>query len=457
MPVTGIRLRVRTAAFIAGSFSLLLTTYFAISYLNIKSSLISRSDAEVLASLDKVVASLPADSRAIDLQSLANRYGNTGEAIVGFKIITGSDKPIPATGPAIVQSLLDSNHFVLRQLPMNFQVDGSPVRVFGKTSGKWTVLAAINTIAFEEVFEAMLRTYFIILAIGIILSFIIAIVTADLALKPLKLLVQSALLIRQDQVSTTLPTTTKTREINELAIVINDILGERDRNIDHLRNFTADAAHELRTPLTILRGELEVDLRTKQVSSEEREALESNLEEVKRLIRIVEDLMVLARAEQLSSTQETSGWAFTSLIEQIVSRLDGLISSKQLTIVRNFSFDGELPLVQQDVERIVYNIILNAIQYTPNGKHIYLLTELMDDALVFSVRDEGIGIAASDIPHVFDRFWRADTSRSRVSGGVGLGLSIARTFADRMGVGLSCESAVGVGTVMRCVFPLRVV
>jgi signal transduction histidine kinase len=134
-----------------------------------------------------------------------------------------------------------------------------------------------------------------------------------------------------------------------------------------------------------------------------------------------------------------------------------LISSKQLTIVRNFSFDGELPLVQQDVERIVYNIILNAIQYTPNGKHIYLLTELMDDALVFSVRDEGIGIAASDIPHVFDRFWRADTSRSRVSGGVGLGLSIARTFADRMGVGLSCESAVGVGTVMRCVFPLRVV
>ncbi|HET9135059.1 MAG TPA: ATP-binding protein [Candidatus Kapabacteria bacterium] len=453
MPVTGIRLRVRTAAFIAGAFSLLLTTYFAISYLSIKSSLISRSDTEVLAALDKVVASLSADSQRIDLPTLASRYGNTGEAIIGFKIISGSDKRIAATGPAIVQSLLDSGQFIFRQLPMNIQVGESPIRVFGKTLGRWRVLAAINTIAFQEVFEAMLRTYLIILAIGIFLSFIIAIATADLALKPLKLLVQSALQIRQDQVSTILPTTTKTREINELAILINDILSERNRNIDRLRNFTADAAHELRTPLTILRGELEVDLRIKQLSADEREALESNLEEVRRLIRIVEDLMILARAEQASETTKTQSWKLSELVTEILTRLDPLITSKQISIIRSDNINSEYKLSRTDTERILYNILLNALQYSSDGKSIYLSSEMVNGRLAYHVRDEGMGISQKDIPHIFDRFWRADTSRSRVSGGIGLGLSIVKTFADRLGIQIVCKSTVGTGTTITCFFP----
>lgn len=452
MVLSGFKLRFRTALFIAGAFSLLLTAYFAVSYLTIKSSLTDRSDTEVYAALDSLISGLPADAKPSDLSKLAARFGITGEASIGFKVISQGQLG-SAIGPPIIRTVLDSHHFVLRQLPMDFHVGVSTIRVFGRTIGERSALAAINTIAFEEVYEAMLRTYFLLLLSGILVSFVIAIITADLALKPLKLLVQSAVAIKESKSSTALPTQTKTREINELAIVINDILSERDRNIDRLRSFTADAAHELRTPLTILRGELEVDLRTKQLSADEREALESNLEEVRRLIRIVEDLMLLARAEQPTEKIEQSSWKLSELVGEIVDRLEPLATSKQITISNLVTTDRDYSFSRPDTERIVYNIILNAIQYTPNGKTIHLSSLEQGGDILLSVRDEGIGIAESDIPQIFDRFWRADTSRSRSSGGVGLGLSIAKTFADRLGISIECTSNLGIGTTMTCRFP----
>lgn len=461
---SAIRFSLRTALFIAGAFSIFLTIYFAVSYLSIKNSLIARSDAEVYEQTDSILASLrsPGDDR--NFLRLASLHNSTGETSIGYKL-TRAENPsvkIQSVGLPRLRSVLDSRTFFVSELPIEIKVGENTIRVVERSNKVFTVFAAINTIAFQEVFDAMLRTYLLLLITGIAFSFVIGMFTARLALKPLKILVDSARSIKDNSEGSQpeLPADTNTQEINELASVINDILHARDRNIAALRDFTADAAHELRTPLTILKGEFEVDLRTKQLSGNEKEAIESNLEEVQRLIKIVEDLLILARAEQASLQEDEKNiteWKIGEFLRYLVERLKSLIDEKGLAINTDLKADGIIRLPQYGVERIVYNILLNAIQNSDDQNPIEIITEEGSGGeLHLSVIDHGIGISPEQIEYIFDRFWRADVSRSRSHGGTGLGLTIAKKFADSFEIKLHCESVSGKGTTMECIFPASV-
>ncbi len=454
--------RIRTALYIAATFSFLLSVYFIVSFFSVKDALRTRSDEEVYSQLESVLSGLTARSDNYDFQRLAKEHSTTGEAQIGLGLIR-SDKPsfnYQTFGPEHPRQLLDSHTFNPAQLPLDITVGKESYRVFSRSQGVFTVFASISTLTFQEVSEAMISRYLILLATGAFVSFLLGLFTADRALKPLKLLIASAQRIKEkdDAMQSLLPTQTRTLEINELAIVINEILQERDRNIVALKNFTADAAHELRTPLTILKGELEVDLRTKSFSAEDRVAHESNLEEVERLIHIVEDLLFLARSEQLThpvSEQELVTWSLDQLVSDSCDRLRPLIESKQITLTNKCNTNTHLIFPRLDIERIIFNILLNATQYTPDHGSITIVSkQTIDRTIEVSISDTGIGIAAEELPHIFDRFWRADRSRSRQAGGTGLGLTIANTVAQQYGIKLICESKGGIGTTMRCIFPI---
>ena len=460
-PRSAIRFRLRTALFIAGAFSIFLTAYFAASYISIKHSLTSRSDAEVYEQIDSILHNLRSVSDEREFPRLAAVHNSTGEASIALKLVR-FDNPvhvIASLGSSRIKALLDSHIFFLKELPLDVRIGNNTVRVLARSNKLFTIFAAINMIAFQEVFDDMLRTYLLLLITGILASFLIGSFTARLALKPLKLLVDSARSIKNEPAGSSqeLPTNTKTLEINELALVINDILDARDRNIAALRDFTADAAHELRTPLTILKGELEVDLRTKKVSEIEKASIESNLEEVQKLIRIVEDLLTLARAEQPANHSQVAShgsWRMSELISEVLERLKPIADAKNIFIQSQLNEDIMPSLPHFEVERVVFNIILNAIQYTPARKEISILSERSAAGeYILLIQDEGIGIASDQIQNIFDRFWRADISRSRLQGGTGLGLTIAKTFADVIGMRIECTSELGVGTTMRCIFP----
>ena len=456
-----IKFRLRTALFIAGAFSIFLTAYFAASYISIKQSLTSRSDAEVYEQVDSILSSLHSPGDEKDFLKLASSHNSTGEASLSLKLVR-FDNPshsIQSIGSPKLKSLLDLHTFFLKELPLDIRNGNSTIRILARSNKLYTIFAAINTIAFQEVFDDMLRTYLLLLITGILASFVIGMFTARLALKPLKILVDSARSIKNDSggSSQELPMDTKTLEINELATVINDILRVRDRNIAALRDFTADAAHELRTPLTILKGELEVDLRTKNLLTDEKEAVESNLEEVERLIRIVEDLLTLARAEQTSfQTIETSqeSWKVSELINELLNRLKPMVDAKDISIRLKMNSDVTISLPYIEIERIIYNILLNAIQYTPKTKEISIQSDRNSIGnFVLSIQDGGLGLTSEQIAHIFDRFWRAGISRSGVEGGTGLGLTIAKKLADRFGIVIECTSKVGEGTTMKSIFP----
>jgi len=458
-----IRFRLRTALFIAGSFSVFLTIYFAASYVSIKHSLTSRSDAEVYEQVDSILSNLHFLGDERDFLKLASAHSSTGEAAIALKLVRldSPNRTLQSFGSARIRTLLDSQIFFQNELPLNVRTSNATVRVLARSNTLFTVYAAINIIAFQEVFADLLQTYFILLITGVLVSFLIGLFTARLALKPLKILVDSARSIKQqesDGSTQILPTTTRTLEINELASVINEILSARDRNIAALRDFTADAAHELRTPLTILKGELEVDLRTKMLSVFDKESIESNLEEVQRLIQIVEDLLTLARAEQpavYSLGMNIEPWRLSELTAEISKRLQPIASEKNIEIKRIVTSDPTLQLPYDEVEKIVSNIILNAIQYTHIGKEIHIVVEHGNAGeSILSIVDQGIGITPDQIEHIFDRFWRADNSHVRSQTGTGLGLTIAKRFADRLSITLECRSVIGEGTTIRCTFPV---
>lgn len=454
--------RVRTALYIAVTFSSLLTVYFIISFFSVKEALTTRNDEEVYSQLESVLSRLTVRSDNSDFQSLAKEYSTTGEAPIGLGLIR-SDKPslrYQTFGPEHSRQLLDSHAFNPAQLPLDIHIGNETYRVFSRSKGVFTAFASISTLAFQEVSETMISRYLILLATGAFVSFLVGLFTADRALKPLKLLITSAQHIKEqnDATPSLLPTQTRILEINELAIVINEILQERDRNITALKDFTADAAHELRTPLTILKGELEVDLRTKSLNAEDRVSLESNLEEVQRLIHIVEDLLFLARSEQPThseSHQEFISWSLDQLVSDSCDRLKPLIETKQIVLTNECNTKTYLILPRLNIERIIFNILLNATQYTPNGGGITIMSkQTTDRTLEIIITDTGIGIAPEELPYIFDRFWRADKSRSRQAGGTGLGLTIAHTLAQQYGIKLICESKSGIGTTMRCIFPI---
>ncbi|MFI5263811.1 MAG: sensor histidine kinase [Candidatus Kapaibacterium sp.] len=458
---SAIKFRIRTALFIAAAFSFFLTTYFAASYLTIKHSLTSRGDGEIYQQIDSILSAIHTNADERDFAKLASLHSSTGEAAMGLKLarLENPSKGIQTFGPSRLTSLLDSHIFYVKELPLDIRVGRSTIRILARSSNIFTIFAAINTIAFQEVFDDMTRTYFLLLLSGILLSFLVGFFTAGFALRPLKILVDSARAMKDERegIPHELPTDTKTLEINELASVMNDILSARDRSIAALKDFTADAAHELRTPLTILKGELEVDLRTKKLSEDEKAGVESNLEEVQRLIRLVEDLLILARAEQVQSNPaepRSEPWQLSDLIGRIVNKLKFVAEAKNIPILRMGNYEGTISLPQFAVEQIIYNILLNAIQYTPNGKEIHLTIEAgIGNTAVLTVQDQGIGIPSDQIPHIFDRFWRADASASRMHGGTGLGLTIAKKFADLLGITIECTSISGEGTLMTCIFP----
>ena len=220
--------------------------------------------------------------------------------------------------------------------------------------------------------------------------------------------------------------------------------------------FTADASHELRTPLTAMRTEIEVALRQKALSSSEaRELLSSNLEEVAKLEALSSGLLRLARFEGGLDPSTLKPISARALFEHATTRFNVLQSQRALT----FAIDAGSETVSGDRDSLIelFAILIdNAIKYSPTGSTIALKSEPSSHYVHLSVADQGVGISASDIPHIFERFYRADRSRSQEHiKGYGLGLSIAKRIVDLHHGDISVTSALEKGTTFRVKLPVQ--
>jgi signal transduction histidine kinase len=247
-------------------------------------------------------------------------------------------------------------------------------------------------------------------------------------------------------------------ELGLLAASFNALLARLASAFSQQTRFMADASHELRTPLSAIRMACEVTLqREERETTEYRDALTIVERQTLRLTRIVEDMFVLARADAEGPTLRISEFYLDELLTEIVRDAAVLATRKGLLLEPKLFpealFRGDETLLSQ----MIWNLIDNAMKYTLRGGRIGFALEAHDAEYVFTVTDTGSGIPADSQPHIFERFYRADTARARVemgeTGGVGLGLPIARWIAEAHRGRLQLRSSDRSGSVFAIYLP----
>jgi heavy metal sensor kinase len=249
-------------------------------------------------------------------------------------------------------------------------------------------------------------------------------------LAPLDSMAEQSRRITGDSLHTRLTIGNAAEELTTLAASFNELLSRLDQSFESMRRFVQDASHELRTPLAVIQGEADVALSRDRSAAEYKESLATIQEESRRLARLVDDLLNLARAD--------AGHVQLRLEELYLNDLlaECCRSVRPLALARNVELDchsGHDVAVRGDEEllrRMILNLLDNAIRYTPSGGRVSAGLETQGSEVRIQVADTGIGIAPEASPHVFERFYRADKARSRQEGGFGLGLSIVKWIAE---------------------------
>ena len=272
------------------------------------------------------------------------------------------------------------------------------------------------------------------------------------ALTPVDAMVEAARRIEAEDLTKRIPALSSDDELGRLAAVLNDMLGRLERSFGAVRRFSADAAHELRTPLTILKGEMEVALRSAQAPAEIRQTLMSCLEEVDRLNALVEDLLLMARMEGNALSVGARPVNLAEVLEDAAPALSELAARAgnicTVAAAQPLWIEGYDSLLF----RLVFNLAENAIKYTPAGGKIEITLQQQDGLAVLEVKDNGPGIPPDAQEHIFDRFYRGDPAREGT--GTGLGLALVRSIVQLHQGQIRVSSVAGEGSCFRVTLPV---
>lgn len=279
---------------------------------------------------------------------------------------------------------------------------------------------------------------------------------AGKALSPVIGINRAARRINAENLYQRLPVTDTRDEIAQLAETFNSMLARLEESFDKVKQFTGDASHELRTPLAILKGETEVALRWAKGPEELRATLESNLEEIDRMDRILGDLLALAKSEAGEIRLEISEFSLSDLLQDLYLQGRALGETAEVSIVLKLQVAEEIYLKgdQLQLSRMLLNLISNGIKYNQPGGEVEIALAVQDQEAVVAVGDTGMGIAKEHLPHIFDRFYRVDEARNRAVGGTGLGLAIVKSIVDAHGGRIEVESTPGQGSLFTVHLPL---
>lgn len=288
-------------------------------------------------------------------------------------------------------------------------------------------------------------TLIVLIPLGVGLAALGGAIIARVALRPVDEMARTARRITAEDLSRRVERRGTGDELDRLAETLNGMLERLDEAFGQTRRFAADAAHELRTPLTVLRGGIEVALRMERPPDEYRRVLASSLEEVERLIRLAEDLLLLSRS--LAGPEGSRAPVDLEPLVLEVFDVGARIGRDAGVSVR---VDATAPVtVAGDptaLRRALLNLVENAVKYTPAGGKVEIGLRQGDGVAEITVADTGLGIEPADLERIFEPFVRLDTARARDTGGAGLGLAIARSIVVAHGGTIAVESRPGSGS-----------
>jgi len=363
------------------------------------------------------------------INALANR------GVTGTRAAPASFRLAP-NGPTL--------HYVIR-----------PVPEAGGQIG--TILAGADTRSAELQIEQLVTTIVIAFLVGIVPAVLVGRWIAGRALEPVDQMITEIREITDGRsLHRRLPVSMEKDELGRLAATLNQMWTRLERSFAALRRFTADASHELKTPLTVVRAGVERAITRPGLPHETLAPLEETLQEVNRMTELLDSLLTLARADEGRADLHREPVDIREIIEEAGET--GELLAEHAGVGIDIRLPGDPVVLAVDrsrVRQLALNLIENAVKYTPRGGQVSVELGSSDGRVVFTVADTGIGIAPGDLPHVFDRFWRADSARTRTSerAGTGLGLAICKWIAEAHGGTIEVQSRPGRGTTFTVGLP----
>ncbi len=305
----------------------------------------------------------------------------------------------------------------------------------------------------EEMLHRLVIVLFIASPLAVAISMLGGWFLAGRALRPVDMMTLTAQRIAAGDLTQRIHTTS-TDEIGRLASTFNDMISRLQASIRQIRQFSADASHELRTPLTIIKGEAELAIRKTRTPEVYRDVLTSNLEEIDRMSRIVDELLFLSRADLGEIKIERETVQLDVLVQDIHQQASILGQGRQ---INTCLVENEPIQIQGDewrLRELLLNIVDNAIKYSPPHGTVELRLIRNESMVQFSVTDHGIGMTPDEQSHIFDRFYRTNNARAYAQQGTGLGLPICKWIVEAHHGHIQVDSLVDQGSCFTIILPL---
>jgi heavy metal sensor kinase len=476
-------IRTRITTWFASAVAIILAGFTIAVFLSRRSALYGELDRRIESEAELTAGILAGVARAggtvvrtdaAGRPVLAQELSATLEAVPDFLLITASEKDsFPLFVSIDSGGLTYPKYEQLRNVIVSAQgrrlegtirlnPDGQRLRYIVRPLGPevaqgGAVLVGVRPETAELGLEQTFSTFLLILPFGVLAAYAIGSLVARRALGPVDQITNEVREITDGtSLHRRLPTSMVKDELGRLADTLNQMIGRLERSFTALRRFTADASHELKTPLTVLKAGVERALTTAKMPPESLAALEEAMDEINRMTELVDALLTLARADEGLVRLHQEPVDLRALI--LETEETGELLAEPAGIVVSADAPVDPVIVPGDGSRIrqlVMNLLTNAVKYTPAGGRVRLWLERDDGRVRFGVSDTGIGIAPGDLPHIFDRFWRADSARTRTAErpGAGLGLAICKWIAEAHGGTIEVQSRPGRGTTFSVTLP----
>jgi signal transduction histidine kinase len=243
--------------------------------------------------------------------------------------------------------------------------------------------------------------------------------------------------------------------VQELTTTINSMIERLEKSFSEIKQFTADVSHELRNPLFALKGTMEVALAEQRDINEYRDSIADCLERINFLIKMVNDLFLISRFEMQKVNLDLTSFNMGEVMRDIYEFFLPMAQEKQLQFVCEQCDDAVMCCDRTRILQLVSNLLDNAIKFTPEGGRVSIMLVARDGGVQLQVSDTGIGIQASEIQHIFSRFYQVDAARSGLARGTGLGLQICKRIVDAHCGMISVEPNVSSGVTFSVMLPAQ--
>ena len=452
-------IRVRLTLWYVALLAVILVAFSGVLYVSLSRSLSQELDLTLSTEATRLIASMDFGSGGpqlggegpdnLRIGTVAALYDSAGRRLLAYD----PRQLLPALPDALARAAQGRQTFMTAPLPdgTQWRVMTTPVTENGIQIG---ILQVGRPVA--EV-NATLRQLALLLALAVPFTLLVAsaggLFLAARALDPIDRITRAAAAIGAEDLSRRLNFRTRD-EVGQLAATFDRMLDRLERAFGRQRQFTADASHELRTPLTMLASQIDVALERERTPDEYIELLQSLREDGARMAQLVSELLTLARADagqQLLAREELD---LGELVRSVAEAMQPLAVQRGVQLNEDVKQQALVLGDQTRLTQLVINLVDNALRYTSPGGTVSVAVMGQAGWATLRVEDTGVGIAAEHLPHLFERFYRADPARARTDGGAGLGLAIAQWITQAHGGQISVDSTLGQGTTFSVRIPL---